>query len=109
MKQVSFTIRLAALVLPLLLSGCIFFETPRERAMRHDPNFQAGYSDGCASANARGTNYRGDQVRDDALYQTSKPYRAGWSSGYSACNNQRSGVSNPDIGGMPNAKPPGQL
>jgi len=77
-----------ALALAFALSGCIFFETPAERAMRNDPNFKAGYSDGCASGNARGTNYAGDKVRDEAAYETSKPYRAGWSAGYSTCNNQ---------------------
>jgi hypothetical protein len=101
---------LLAVALSLPLTGCIFFETSRERAMRNDPNFKAGYSDGCASANARGTDLRrGDDVRDATAYQISKPYRSGWAAGYATCNNQRGGVSNPDIGGMPNGKPPGQL
>ena len=90
-----------ALAFALLLCGCIFFEGPAERAMRNDPNFKAGYSDGCASANARGTNYRGDTVRDDAAYETSRPYRAGWSAGYSTCNNQY----NANPGSMPGEAP----
>jgi len=68
-----------ALFLATSLSGCIFFETKAMRAMRDDPNFKAGYSDGCASANARGTSFRGEKVRDDGLFKTSEPYRAGWS------------------------------
>ena len=78
--------------------------------MVKDPNFQAGYSDGCASANAAGANYRkGNNVRDDALYQSSKPYRAGWAAGYATCNTEQGGNSNPNYGGMPSTKPPGQL
>ncbi|MEI9995751.1 MAG: hypothetical protein WDM91_14240 [Rhizomicrobium sp.] len=101
---------IVVVALSLALSGCIFFETPRERAMRKDPNFQAGYGDGCASANARGTDYRrGNTIRDDALYQASKPYRSGWAAGYSTCNNERGATSNPDIGGMPTNRAPGQL
>ncbi|MBS0472261.1 MAG: hypothetical protein JSR60_14410 [Proteobacteria bacterium] len=100
-----FTRIVAFAALALALSGCIFFESPRERAMRKDPNFQAGYSDGCATANARGTDYReGGQVRDDQLFATSKPYRAGWSAGYSACNNQLNPNLSPDINGMPDQR-----
>jgi hypothetical protein len=84
------------LALPLLLSGCIFFETKADRAMRSDPNFQQGYDDGCASANARGSNYRGDTVRDDNLYQNSRPYRAGWGQGATACNTRLNTPANPN-------------
>lgn len=104
MRPLPFTIRLSAVLLSLTLAGCIFFETPRERAMRNDPNFKAGYSDGCASANARGANVRGDQVRDEAAYEVSKPYRSGWAAGYSACNTAMM-QSNPTIGGMPGSRP----
>ncbi|HEY0105760.1 MAG TPA: hypothetical protein VGB91_06710 [Rhizomicrobium sp.] len=100
----------AVAALSLSLTGCIFFETRAERAMVKDPNFRAGYGDGCASATAHGTDYRrGNDIRDDAAYQTSKPYRSGWAAGYAACNTTRSGTSNPDYGGMPTPKPPGQL
>ncbi len=110
-RLASLAPRLAvAALLSLSLGGCIFFETRAERAMVKNPNFQAGYSDGCASANAHGTDYRrGNDIRDEALYQSSKPYRSGWGAGYAACNTTRSGTSDPDYGGMPTAKPPGQL
>ncbi len=104
MRPLPFTIRAGAVLLSLGLTGCIFFETPRERAMRNDPNFRAGYSDGCASANARGSDVRGDAVRDEAAYAVSKPYRSGWSAGYSSCNTAMQ-QSNPTIGGMPGAWP----
>ena len=94
-----------AVLLAASLSGCIFFETRSMRAMRNDPNFKAGYSDGCASANARGTSYTGNKVRDDALFQISQPYRAGWSNGFTSCNNQLNGSTAPNISEMPDHRP----
>lgn len=97
--------RAGAVALSLALGGCIFFETSRDRAMRNDPNFQAGYSDGCASANARGTSYRrGDKIRDEALYATSQPYRSGWGAGYSLCDNQYNRASDPNSNGLPDQR-----
>ena len=97
--------RAGVVALALSLSGCIFFETSRDRAMRKDPNFQQGYADGCASANSRGTNYRGDKIRDEALYQASQPYRSGWGAGYSLCNNQLGRTSNPNTQDFPDQRP----
>jgi hypothetical protein len=86
-----------------VLGGCM---SPRDRAMRQDPAYQAGYSDGCATASARGTDYRdGGRVRDEQLYATSKPYRAGWSSGYSICNNQFDPNPTPNTNGLPDQRP----
>ena len=87
------------------LGSCIFFETPAMRAMRNDPNFKAGYSDGCASANARGASFTGEKVRDETLFKTSQPYRAGWSNGYSTCNNQLYGPGTPNTSDMPDHRP----
>ncbi|HEY4124711.1 MAG TPA: hypothetical protein VGM36_08865 [Rhizomicrobium sp.] len=78
---------LPLLLMALALSACGIFLTSKEKAMRKDPNYQSGYSDGCASANAQDTKYRGsDEQRDDALFNTSRPYRSGWHAGYSACH-----------------------
>src|ERR1051325_1445347 len=75
-----------AVVASVSLTGCGFlFETRAERATRNSPNFKSGYSDGCATANAQGTNYGRNQTRDDALYRSDKAYRAGWAAGVSAC------------------------
>ena len=93
-----------ACVLAASLSGCIFFETRAQRAMRNDPNFRIGYSDGCASANARGTSYVGNQVRDDALFKTSQPYRAGWSNGYTVCNSELNRSGDTNVNGMPDRR-----
>ena len=94
-----------AVFLAVSLSGCIFFETRAMRAMRNDPNFKAGYSDGCASANARGTSFTGAKVRDETLFKISEPYRAGWSNGYSTCNNQLYGPGTPNTSDMPDHRP----
>jgi hypothetical protein len=93
------------LLLAASVSGCIFFETRAMRAMRSDPNFKAGYSDGCASANARGTSFTGEKVRDEALFKTNQPYRAGWSNGYSTCNNQLYSPNSPNVSDMPDHRP----
>jgi hypothetical protein len=80
---------LIALASTVLLSGCMFFETRADRALRQQPNFRAGYEDGCASANAQGANMRrGNVVRDDALYDSDKAYRVGWANGHMACTTQ---------------------
>ena len=100
----AFRIGLSVL-LAISLSGCIFFETRQMRAMRNDPNFKAGYSDGCASANARGTSFTGSTIRDDAAFKTSEPYRAGWSSGYSTCNNQLYRSTTPNVNDSPDHRP----
>jgi hypothetical protein len=97
-------------LLPILalvpaLSGCIFFETKSQRAMVRNPEFQAGYQDGCASANTRGTNYRGDKIRDAAAYQVSQPYRSGWGAGFQMCNNQLQRQANPNASDLPDQRP----
>jgi hypothetical protein len=94
-----------ACILAASLSGCIFFETSGQRAMRNNPNFKVGYSDGCASASAHGTSYMGDKVRDDALFQTNQAYRAGWSNGYTVCNNELNHSGNTNVNGMPDRRP----
>jgi len=51
-----------------------------------DPLYDAGFSDGCATGTARspGTPVT-KPVRDQALWDQSEAYRAGWKSGYGAC------------------------
>ncbi len=85
-------VRFGALALSaVLLSGCGFlFETRAERATRNSPDFKSGYEDGCATANSQGTDYGRRSTRDDLLYRTSKPYRAGWAAGVSSCQSNLS-------------------
>ena len=77
--------KLIALSLAFALAACGIFETRAQRATRNTPSYKEGYDDGCATANASGANYRGSQVRDDALYESDHAYRAGWANGLSIC------------------------
>jgi len=78
----------------LSLSGCIFVSSPRDRAIRHSPSFQAGYDDGCAAATQAGANYR-DTPEPDPEYKNDKVYHAGWNNGFNTC--RRTNMS-PDAG-----------
>jgi hypothetical protein len=90
----------------LMLTGCMFFETRADRAIRQQPNFRLGYADGCATANAMGANMRhGDTVRDDALYEADKAYRVGWANGHSAC--QRMAPNSQSQGPLQDVSPGG--
>lgn len=89
-----------------LLAGCMFFETPADRALRRQPNFRTGYADGCATATNEGADMRhGDTVRDDSLYDTDKAYRVGWANGHSAC--QRMAPTGQSQGPLPDNNPGG--
>jgi hypothetical protein len=61
------------------------FGGAEDEKVRHSPNFQQGYEDGCASATQAGADFRDRQVKDPTLYKTDDVYRAGWSNGFSAC------------------------
>ena len=80
-------------------ASCGLFPSARDRAMRHSPSFQEGYSDGCAAASAQGSNYRKGPYRDEALYQSDEGYRAGWSNGFQTCR------PIPSNGSVPGANP----
>ncbi|HEY0282689.1 MAG TPA: hypothetical protein VGC27_08705 [Rhizomicrobium sp.] len=102
------TVRIAvALLVALSLAGCgIFFPSAASRAGRDTPGFRAGYSDGCASANSQDTNYRNDQVRDEAAYAADRHYRSGWASGFSACRTYT--TRDPSSGPIPDNNPGGR-
>jgi len=75
---------MATLAILMALMGC---ESAADRAMKRTPDFRAGYSDGCASANQEGgANKREDNIiRDEAAYRANKDYRSGWGRGFGAC------------------------
>jgi hypothetical protein len=68
----------------LPLAGCIFVATPRDRAVRHTPSFEAGYDDGCAAATDVGASYRHPPEPNPA-YKNDDVYHAGWSNGFNTC------------------------
>lgn len=84
------------LVLPLflLLSAC-------GSRKPNSPDFRAGYSDGCASANTEGgANKREDSgvMRDEAAYSGNTDYRSGWGRGFGACRAMSRPQTSPGAG-----------
>jgi len=64
-------------------------------ALRKSPDFQAGYSDGCASASLQGANARNTGLtRDDGAYRSNKAYHSGWGSGFGACRQMSASHNN---------------
>lgn len=57
-------------------------------------NFQAGYGDGCATAQS--SRIAPKKHRDEAAYQASESYRSGWKQGYDTCRQQMSGAETPE-------------
>lgn len=53
--------------------------------IRNSQPYRAGYSDGCAAANAAGSSYRHGPVQNEDAFRTNDAYRSGWNMGYSAC------------------------
>jgi hypothetical protein len=53
----------------------------------NDPDYDTGFSDGCATGTARspGTPVT-KPVRDQQLWDVSEGYRAGWRAGYGSCS-----------------------
>ena len=69
-------------IVVLILSACTLFESPATRAMRNTPDYRAGYSDGCATAEMAG---RGARIRDEESYRTIRAYSLGWNTGNQVC------------------------
>lgn len=96
-------VKLARVVIPmaLALSGCSVMGA--DPAMQKNPNYRAGYDDGCAAASTMGANPREAPFRDEDLYKGDEAYRAGWSSGFSTCRDQTTGspLDNSGTGQLP--------
>jgi hypothetical protein len=60
-------------------SGCA------SNANSDSPDYQAGYSDGCASGSAADSYSRHRVIRDEHAFRHNPDYKAGWRSGYNAC------------------------
>jgi hypothetical protein len=82
-----------------LVSGCIFFPSARDKALRNTPSFKEGYSDGCAAATTQSSNYREGPYKDQVLYQSDEAYRTGWGNGYQTCRSPQ------NLGQMPGSNP----
>lgn len=72
---------IAAAITPLALGAC------STTKYDNDPMYDAGFGDGCATGTARSQGAPPSKpVRDDADWENSDAYRAGWKSGYASCN-----------------------
>jgi len=97
-RKFSFQVVLVLLVASLA-SGCIFFPSAKDKALRRTPSFKEGYGDGCAAASTQSSNYREGPYKDTALFQSDAAYRAGWANGYQTCRSPQ------DLGAMPGSNP----
>ena len=68
----------------LSVAGCAVFGS-KERAMQKDPNFRAGYEDGCAAATDQGADLRDRPIGDKQLLANDETYRRGWNTGFHTC------------------------
>ncbi len=69
----------------LVLAGC---ETARDQTTLDDPNYTAGYSDGCTTASQRVAGFD-DSIRRDGARETEPNYQTGWRDGYNQCGGGR--------------------
>ena len=53
--------------------------------LSEDPAYTAGYGDGCATAIEKDKSFSTRRSRDEAAFETSRAYRAGWRQGYIQC------------------------
>ena len=104
--MISFAARIAAfLLLGLALSACA---SAADRALRNSPDFKAGYSDGCASANGPGANMRDtSRTRDEQAYRGNRAYSTGWDTGFHACGVSQSSRGMPPMPGQGPIPDPG--
>ena len=72
-------LRALPLLIALALSACA---DDRSAA---SPVYREGFDDGCASAGTQDMPGGARPIRNAALYQGDKDYRAGWTSGFSTC------------------------
>ena len=72
---------LMLLAMLLALGGC----AGDSNVNRDSPDYAAGYSDGCATGQARDTYPRGRVTRDEEAFRHNADYKAGWRTGYNAC------------------------
>ena len=80
-------------VFAALLGGCVSDDVA---ALRDDPQYSAGFGDGCTTAQEEEKSFSTKRVQDAYAFETSRGYKAGWRQGYFNCQNP---VRRPDDGG----------
>ena len=64
----------------LVLCACAMTQGNRD-----SPTYQAGYADGCGTANGEASGVPMPAKRNDILFMADTEYRAGWSAGHADC------------------------
>lgn len=90
----SSSLRALALTGVLFAAGCA--STADLEALREAPGYQAGYVDGCETANETDKSFSTKRTRDAYSFDNDEAYRAGWRQGYIECGNV---VPEPNNGG----------
>lgn len=80
----------------LLAAGLSACATEDSAKLAEEPNYGLGYSDGCQTATERDKSFSTKTVRDEALFDSDKGYKAGWRQGYLSCGKRSS--QSPDGG-----------
>ena len=74
-----------------LLAGALAFggcaSSLENQQLRESPGFQAGYVDGCATAQEEEKSFSTRRQRDAYAFDNAEAYRAGWRQGYLECSN----------------------
>lgn len=70
-----------------LLLGLAACETARDPELLDDPNYSAGYSDGCTTANNRISGFD-DSVTRDGSRENEQAYQIGWRDGFGQCGGE---------------------
>lgn len=72
---------LAVAAFILFLTGC------GTSKFDNDPDYDTGFSDGCATGTSRSPGTPASKpTRDEALWSQSEGYRVGWKAGYQSCS-----------------------
>ncbi|MFZ5616702.1 MAG: hypothetical protein ACOZAA_05195 [Pseudomonadota bacterium] len=67
------------------VSALALFACASSSGLSEEPNYVAGYGDGCATAHEQDKSFSTKRVKDDYLFENDRAYRAGWRQGWQQC------------------------
>jgi hypothetical protein len=80
---------LRPLIAVCLASFAVSCASDEGMRLSEEPSFQAGYGDGCVTANEQDKSFSTKRARDEYLFESDRAYRAGWRQGYLQCGGER--------------------
>ena len=84
-RHAPFKTAAGAALLVSALTGCA--SSLENQQLREAPGFQAGYVDGCATAQEEEKSFSTRRQRDAYAFDNDEAYRVGWRQGYLECSN----------------------